>query len=226
MAQFDNPLEYRQRDHVTTFINMYRISRDNANMFEDEEIDNLNELRDGFYIFMQKLFKEYFNIGIVDFDDMSEVEQDDFIHFIYRFFIINIKRNFVNFILNKIENNKNLYNTDIDKKKDIITLSLKKDVSDTSDLNILSSLPSIINDIFNSDIDVDDFLDNCDNDSTLETRFIKKGYDDFKITGNFVSKYINIINDEFKTEIESKVRNKILKKYQNRLVNDNEGDDE
>ena len=222
MAQFDDPLEYRKRDHVTTFINMYRMSKNNVNIYEDEEIDNLNELRDGFYVFMQNLFKEYFDIGFVDFDDMEESEQDDLIHFTYRFFIINIKRNFVTFIINKIENNKDEYNNDIDKKKDIITLSLKKDIDNDNDLSILSSLPSIIDNILNDDtLDIDDFLDNCDNDSTLETRFVKKAYDDFKITGNFIPKYIAILSDDFKTEIKSKVRNKILKKYQNKLI---EGD--
>ena len=37
------------------------------------------------------------------------------------------------------------------------------------------------------------------------------------MTGNFVEKYLEMLNDEFLIEIQSKMRNKILKKYPKRV---------
>ena len=50
----------------------------------------------------------------------------------------------------------------------------------------------------------------------LETEFVSDKYDLIDITGNFVPQYVNMVDSEFKVEIESKVRNKILKKYPDR----------
>ena len=43
-------------------------------MLEDEELDSIIELRDDFYAFMRRMFKNYLGIGFVDFDDLSEEE--------------------------------------------------------------------------------------------------------------------------------------------------------
>ena len=68
--------------------------------------------------------------------------------------------------------------------------------------------------ILTEEISVDDFLENCDKDeSCLETRFILDKYEKFQITGNFVEKYVDMLDDDFKLELEIKIRNKILKKY-------------
>ena len=37
-----------------------------------------------------------------------------------------------------------------------------------------------------------------------------------KLTGNFVTKYIDMVDDTFKFEIQSKIRSRILKKYSKR----------
>ena len=50
----------------------------------------------------------------------------------------------------------------------------------------------------------------------METEFIKDGYNNYIITGNFVEEYEKMVDSYFKTELESKVRNKILKKYPKR----------
>ena len=212
-VQFANPMEHRKKDHISTFISMYRYSKTNINVYEDEDLDNVYELKDDFYAFMQQMFETYLGVGIVDFDDMSEFNQHDMIHYIYRFFIINIKKNFICLIMNYIENQKSSYVED-DKKKDVTTMSLKKEISDPVDVYILSNLNEIINDALSYNYDVDEFFLNCDTDDPcLETRFMMKHYDDFSITGNFVEKYIQMIDTDFKSSIESKIRNTILKKY-------------
>jgi hypothetical protein len=219
-AQFNDPLEHRKKDHLTTFLNMYHYSKENADAYEDEDMDNIVELRDEFYAFMQQIFREYLGIGFVNFDDMSEEKQDKLIHYTYRFFLMNIKKNFVCFIINYIEEHRDELGIDDEKKKDVTTLALKKEITDPKDVAILSELGNIINDILASDIDIDEFLDKCDDDATLETSIVKKAFDDMEITGNFIDNYINMVDDDFRSEIESKIRNKILKKYKKRSVVD------
>lgn len=213
-SQFEDPLEYRKKDFITTFINKYMYSKENIDAYEDEDKDNLIQMRDEFYAFMRNMFKEYLGIGFVNFDDMSESAQDEIIHYTYRFFLINIKKNFVCYISNMIYNNKEDYIQDEEKKKDVTTLSFKKEVTDPADVAVLSDLGNIIDSILaDESIEIDDFLINCDDDGTLETRFVKKAFDDFKITGNFIQPYIDMVDSDFRSEIETKIRNKILKKY-------------
>ena len=212
-AQFKDPLENRKKDHISTFISMFNYSKDNYDVYEDEDLDNTIELKDEFYAYIIELFRIYLGIGFNDFDDLSDDEQNELIHYTYRFFIINIKKNFVCLILNYIEKHRDEYFDD-DKKRDVTTLTFKREVTDPADVYILSNLATIINEILAEDIDVDDFFDNCDdNDYCLETRFVSKQFDEFRLTGNFVKKYIEMLDKDFISSIESKVRNKILKKY-------------
>lgn len=213
-AQFRDPLEYRKKDHITPFITKYKFSQDNADAYEDEDMDNVIELRDDFYAFIQRMLRDYLSIGFVDFDDMSNDEQDKLIHLTYRFFLINIKRNFVSLIMNYINKNRDSYeDADDDKRRDVTSLSFKREITDPIDIHIISNLHSIIIDILDEDITVEDFFDNCDNDGCLETLFVKEKFENFEITGNFVPHYIRMLDDDFISDIETKIRNKILKKY-------------
>ena len=186
VAQFEDPLEYRKKDHITTFLNMYEYSKENVNIFEDEEMDNIVELRDDFYSFMQNLFKDYLNIGFVNFDDESEEDQNDLIHFTYRFFIMNIKKNFVSYILNWIDDHREvLMDADDEKKKDVTSMSFKKEITDPTDIYILSNLSDIIDMILNElveDVLIDDFFEKCSDEDCLETRLVSKAFDNTKIT--------------------------------------------
>ena len=46
-------------------------------------------------------------------------------------------------------------------------------------------------------------------------------YNNFELTGNFIEKYVSMINETFLMEIQSKMRNRILKKYPKRVRNVN-----
>lgn len=214
-TQFQEPCDSRKYDHVQTFIEMYKYSMDDANVYEDEDMDNLKELRDKFYGFMQNILREYLNIGFNDFDEKSEEDQDHLIHYTYRFFITRIKKNFVSYVMNYLDENKTaLFNEEIyNDQKDVTSLSIKREVTDPEDAYILSNLESIIKDIFSEDIDVDTFLEMCDSDNCLETEFVKDKYENFEITGNFVKSYVEMVDDEFLAKIQSNIRGKILKKY-------------
>ena len=87
-------------------------------------------------------------------------------------------------------------------------------MTDPEDIYILANLGEVIDSILTDDITVDDFLEKFDNDeSCLETRFVTDKFDKFQITGNFVERYVDMLDDDFKLELEIKIRNKILKKY-------------
>lgn len=209
--QFEEPLEYRKNDYLQTFFNKYEFTKENMTEDDEEEVE---ELYSGFISFMEEIFKEFLGIGIPNLDDMSEEEQEEIIRFIYRYFIIDIRKNFVNVIYNYIKERKEKIAERMDKKKDVTYLSLKKYVDDEDEIVILSNLGEVINDILSEEFTIDEFFKYSRTDKNeLEIDFVSDRYDTCDITGNFVSNYINMVDDELKMEIECKVRNKILKKY-------------
>lgn len=215
-SQFNDPLEYLKTDYVKSFINKYEFSIEN--MYEYDVAD-IEALQSDFIEFMEKMFSDYLHIGINDIDEYNENTQHELIHFTYKFFINDIKKNFVNLICNIINKQKEEIISICNKKKDVIYLNFKSEIDDEYDVLVLSNLSKIINYILSLNYTVDEFFDLCEsenNSSCLELQYVKDKFDSFTLTGNFVPMYIKMINKDFKNEIESKVRNKILKKYPKR----------
>ncbi len=216
-AQFANPLEYRKKDYLQSFITKYNFSKENIAEEDQNDIDMMN---DDFISYMISIFKAYLSIGFPNIEDMDTDDQHRILHLTYRFFIKNIKKNFTNIIINYIE----LYKEDIVtsdyiiKKKDVTTLNFKSEIDNEDDIIILSNLDKIIENILykiKDSYNIDDFFNLLcsNNENCLETEFVKTKFEEFEITGNFISDYINIIDSDFQNELESKIRNKILKKY-------------
>ena len=212
-TQFKDPMEYRKNDFVQSFITKYQVTKEN--ILEEEEEEELQTLYDGFISFMENIFHEKLGIGLPELDDMSEDEQLELIHYVYRFFIINIKKNFTTFIFNYIEENKESLAENLPKRKDVTTASLKQVVTDSEDLAIITNIAEVIEIVLKDEnITVDSFLElSRGDDANLENDFVSEHYDDFTINGNFVRSYCKMLTDEFRIEVECKVRNKILKKY-------------
>lgn len=218
-TQFDDPLEYRKNDYVQSFITKYNFSREN---YREEDLMDLDSIRDEFVSFMLEKFDTYFNVGFVDFDSLDEEHQHEAIHIIYRFFIKNIKKNFVNIIWNYIQKRKKEIQEIVEKKKDVTTAAFKQEINNEYDIQVLSNMSKIIDYVFAqirlSD-DVDIFFKWCQGDDyILELEYIKMMYSKMKVTGNFIDKYIDMIDDDFKSEIQSKIRNKILRNYPTRVT--------
>lgn len=214
--QFKNPIDYTKKDYVDTFINKYKFSRENVNVYEDEEMDNLTKLRNGFYSFILTMFEKKLGIGVVDFWDMSESEQDDIIHYVYRFFLTNCKKNITSAVMNFIEDHHDSYAQADDPDEDVTTNSMKKYVDDPADLYVLGHMGDVIHDTMDFDMDIDAFFDLCDDRESpcLETEFVKEKFDKLVLTGNFVPCYFDLTDySAFLYEVEAKVRRKILKKY-------------
>lgn len=214
-SQFNDPLEYRKKDYIQSFIGMYKTAEENLDAYEDTDADTLNAARDDFYEYIQKLLRDYLDIGFNDLDLLSKDDEDELLHYVYRFFIINMKKNFTYFIYNYIQAHRGEFLPEgEDKPRDVTSLSLKRDITDPEDVYIIANLSDVIEDILSKDITVDDFLSLCDDDDKcLETLFVNDKFDKFQVTGNFIEKYIEMLDDDFKFEIEVKVRNKILKQY-------------
>lgn len=212
-TQFDDPLEYRKTDHVQSFLNKYEFSLEN--MYEEDQFE-VYQLHDNFITFMKNIFYEYFGIGMPDIEDMPEDEQHTIIHYAYKYFINDIKKNFTNLIINYINRNREEIIAISVKKKDVIYLNFKSEISE-EDAMILSNLSTIISHILSKEYTIDEFFDlSTSNEMSVEMEYVKTCFDNFTLTGNFIQSYISLIDGYFRTELESKVRNKILKKYPKR----------
>ena len=225
-TQFDDPLEYRKTDYVQSFLNKYQFSVDN--MYDEDQV-TLDELHDDFVLFLKNIFYEYLSIGMPSIEDLPEDDQHKLLHYTYKYFIRNIKKNFTNLIINYINKYKSEISTISVKKKDVIYLNFKSEV-DEFDVLVLSNLSSIITHILSEEYDIDRFFDLTSSDEIcIEQEFVKAAFDDFTLTGNFIPSYISYVDEMFRTELESKVRNKILKKYPKRkkeIISEEETDTE
>lgn len=216
--QFEDPLEYRKKDYIQSFITKYDYSKEY--MEDEDELVQLDLFHEEFLSFLEKIFEEKLNIGFVDLDEMDEEDQHELIHLTYRFFIKNIKKNFVNVVRNYIEENRKELQSSFEKKKDVTSLTFKTEIDDETDVIILANLIEIIHNILDfvkENCDVDDFLKLCQDDEViLELEYVKSAYDRTDITGNFVELYVDMVDETFISDIQSKIRNKILKKYPKR----------
>lgn len=216
--QFKHPLDINN-DYVNIFIDKYSYLFNSLTEDDDEyddAIEELQELRNEFITFMEKRFYKKLNIGIPNFDELPEEEQNEAIKMIYRYFILNIRKNFANVVVNYILKYKKSIISSLTKtkKKDVTSLSLKKEITSQDDIDIISNLSEIIEIVLDTDIDVSQFIELSESDNnSVEANWINSAYDDIRITGNFVDKYKTMINNEFKYELEIIVRNRIMKKY-------------
>ena len=212
VMQFEDPLEYHSKDYLETFINSYWYTKDNLNAYEEEDKADLVEIRETFYAFMIHVFYNYLGVSIMNIEDKSEEEQDSLIHYTYKFFINNIKKNFITLVCNYIDREE----YSIEDNQDSVTSIAFRNKLSIEDAYILSNLYDIIKSILteiNEYDDVDRFFEECDDDSTVETEFVKAKYAEFVLTGNFIPKYIDMLDSDFISNIETKVRNMILTKY-------------
>ena len=116
-SQFDNPEIYRKNDYVQKFLKKYDYSLDNL---RDDEEEDIYELHDRFILFIKNIFYDRLNIGFPEIEDYPEDEQHDIIHLTYKFFINGIKKNFVYFIYNILDTDRDLVTQVCEKKKDVL----------------------------------------------------------------------------------------------------------
>ena len=207
--QFENPMETGGYDFVQAFQTRWLLTKDTIT---DENEDTIYKLYDTFMKFMEDCIKKYLGLGLPEFEDTSEEDQLEQIHYIYRYFIRNIKKNFINYFLQYIENHIQELADVLPDCKDVTSLNLKQYTDDKSYITILASLNTCLKYIMENSDSVETFLMySKGTKANLEADYIDNMYDEYKLTGNFVEKYCNMLDEEFLIEIELKVRNKFLK---------------
>ena len=135
--QFENPIENHKMDYIANFITKYKYSKETLDAYADDYNDDqisLSQIRSEFIVFMTELFEQKLDLGFPMIDELLEEDQDELLHFTYRFFIMNIKRNFVNVIMNYIDKNKEDICETLPRRKDVTTLTMKKDIEDPLDV--------------------------------------------------------------------------------------------
>lgn len=211
--QFNEPLD-NNNNYVDVFIDKYNYG---ASLLEETQDDDfkaeLDSIRDDFMNYMLIMFKNKFSIGIPNFEDLGFEKQDEIVKNIYTYFILNIKKNFVNLVVNYISRYKKSILEAFKKKKDVTALSFKKEISDSDDLVIITNLKDIIDTALSIEFEVNQFIELSKYDDCYENQWLLSAYDNIDVTGNFVSLYTEMVDDDFKNEIESKIRNIILSKY-------------
>lgn len=216
-SQFDYPLEYKKYDYIKSFIDKYDYSKDNL---IEGDLEDLEESRDDFIGFVMNLFEDRLSIGFNDLDNYDIDGQHNIIHLTYLFFIKYIKKNFVNAIKNFIDTHSEEIDEKFELKKDVTTNNFKSEIDNTLDIKILGNLKEVIDYFFmeiNELATVDEFLDLCERDEPrIELNAVREYYSSTTLTGNFIENYTSMVDSEFISEIQTKVRNYILKKYPNR----------
>ena len=218
--QFEDPEEYINNDFVQAFVDNIEFIRVHP---DDEVMDETDvvERRELFILHMVKSFEKWLGLGVNEIEGKPDAEQDDIIQYVYRFFLLDIKKNFTNLVLNYIDDHRDEIYELFKDASSASKLVFKNEINDEFDITVLSNLGPVVNhilnDVRNNLDDCTEFFRLCEGNSASENLESTRNYfNDFIICGNFIDSYIGLLNDDLLDTIKSKVRNKILKKYPKR----------
>ena len=222
--QFMEPLEYRKKDYIEEYFTKYKDSKENSVL--EDEYQQADEEHDEFIKFVCDIFEKFLDISFVDIADKGIDDQYEVIHNTYKYFIKNIKKNFVSIVCNEIKENLSSYLSNIDNtKRDVTYLTFKQEIDNEDDAILLSNLSTIVETIISTvkeTYTVEKFFNMADyGEADFIRSYVINAYETFDLTGNFVSLYCDMIDEDFLNEIESKVRNFTLKKYPIRKKKEN-----
>ena len=150
LYQVKHPTEDRKVDFLAPFIRGYEYSK--SVVEEEEDKVELMEMRDSFLKFYEELMSRTLGIGFPNLYDIPENEQNELIHFTYRYFIMQMRGNFVNLICNYItEHMSELYEHG-NKRKDVSAVAYKKELGSTMEAGIISNLSTIMDKILHESL--------------------------------------------------------------------------
>lgn len=214
--QFLEPLEYRKKDYIEEYLTKYDDIKNNSVL--DDEYQSADEEHDEFISFVKEIFEKFLDIGFVDIDDKPIEYQHEIIHNTYKYFIKNIKKNFVSIVCNEIKENAKEYINRVDStRRDVTYINFKQEIDNEDDALLLSNLSTIVSyivDDVKQNYTVNKFFEMADyGEADFIRQYVIDAYNNFDLTGNFVPLYCDMVDGDFLIEIESKARNFILKKY-------------
>lgn len=214
--QIKSPLSTRT-NFISVLEDSYRIIDDLTHENLDEREKLLNTIRDFFTFTLMEMDREY-DLSI-DLDSITSDE--DLINkttAIYSFLILRYKKNICKFLYSFIKKNrKSILEQfqDVAKKKDVTSISLKKQIKNKDVILLISNLSTIIKYILSLEIDAEDFIQYACDDEYYEGSIVLNMVYNGEISNNFVGLYTQLIMDEYDSvldEIQNEVKIKILKK--------------
>lgn len=209
---------------LSTRTNFISVLEDSYNMIDELVEDNpdekdklLNKIRDFFMFTLIEMDKTY-NLGI-ELDDIGSDEELIYkTSALYNFLILRYKKNMCKFLYSYIKKNRKtileLFQ-DVAKKKDITTISLKKQIKNKDVILLISNLSTIIKYILSLEISSADFIQYACDDDYYEGGIVLDMVIKGEVSEDFFTPYKNLIVDEYETvldEIQNEVKLKILKK--------------
>lgn len=237
--QINSPYDYQSKNYVDDFIGNYNFSKnaimtdyENCEGIETEELNDtlldLEKDRNKFVNVYLDLLYEKLSIGFNDFEERTEDFQNNIMSIVYKYFILNIKRNYKNLCLTYIMEHKEKLAKAYKCSGNITSMIQKRRLSsiDSDYLVILSSLKDIIRDAISAPYDINEFVlatfgfDPPEYDQALIKELIDKDI----ITGNFVPMYLDLVPSSLLDNIEFNIRYEILNKFSAKLI-DNSDDD-
>ena len=190
--QFEDPSSYGKIDAVEEFITQYNTTmQEIEEEYDEEELAKVKEIHRRFISFMEKIFKDKLKIGIPEIDDMSMEDQETMVHYLYRFFIINIKQNILNYVKSYIKKNKKSLGEILPANNTVSSRRFSAIMDDEDMIRICANSDDVVKlALTDKDVTVTDFLEMCRaKEDDLEREFLNEQYDNSSVTGNFVNRY-------------------------------------
>ena len=207
-SQIDDPLTF-MTNHCDQVYETLDEAMDEIGHIDEYRYE-INEIRDNFNSFLVTELDARFSLGI-DLDNLQTYEMEEIGKYSYEFFVVDLKRNITNFLMNYICLNKSYLAslfTDEYKRKDVTTTNMKKLTKNKDDVVILANIISVIYNVLELELDPEDFMELAVEPGDYAGEAVKEYVRSFKIANNFVYnifnevKYIhNDIIDEFASEI-------------------------
>lgn len=166
--------------------------------------------------FCQNLIGEIVKEYDLIFDDYYEESMEcvEMLSVLYNFFILRKKEYVTNFLITYIQSNKQSLmeylgaNTDDKALVDVTAMSNKKKNIQKDNVWILSNVNAIIKFIVSADIDVSEFLSMINDGDFYISKLVDYVNED-RINGNFVSRYINDMVDDYSSVNSTEIRNSV-----------------
>lgn len=182
-----------------------------------EDNDARREIQLEIISFCKNLILEIVGEYNLFYDDNPEDSKEviEILSVLYNFFVLRNKENVCNFLVNYIKENKNILmnsigdGNEVDNAiSDITTISYEKKNIPEDHIWLLSHVNAIIDFICRLDIEPVEFLSTI-NDGDFYIERLLEYFEEDRIGGDFVLKYINDIVDDYSSSKSTETRNSV-----------------
>lgn len=213
--QINSPLSLRNNYLEVIFEKAQAIKE----MYPDDidTIMQINDLVTYVCSFVLDQINEVYDICInYENDDIVKLQEKTSI--IYNYLILRYKKNINKFIYKYIIKHKKSLVESFEtggKRKDVTSLSLKKQIKNKDDIGVVSNITPMVKHIINLNVDPEIFIDYSFSDGYYEGCMMQDFYRDCEIVGSFIPKYFDLLVDDYEEvldEIIMSVKTKIIQK--------------